>query len=92
MLVFRRQQGESFQIGDAVEVRILEIGRNQVKIGVIAPREVGIYRSEISQMNRRAAVSDLQHPSVRNAAEVLRDRLRRQRFESAGSGSGGVTR
>ena len=75
MLVFRRQPGESFTIGDSVEVRVLEIGRNQVKIGVVAPREIGIYRSEISQMNRRAAVDDVHAARVRSAAAVLRGRL-----------------
>ena len=75
MLVFRRTAGESFLIGDSVEVRILEIGRNQVKIGVNAPREVGIYRTEISQMNRRSVVGDPKGPQVRAAAEALRKAL-----------------
>lgn len=81
MLVFRRQQGESFQIGDSVEVRILEIGRNHVKIGIEAPREIGIYRSEISQMNRQAVVSDPKAPEVRTAVEALRRRLTRSNPE-----------
>lgn len=71
MLVFRRQQGESFMVGDEVEVRILEINRGEVKIGVVAPREVGIYRSEISQMNRRAARGNLQDPAVKSAIAAL---------------------
>jgi len=80
MLVFRRNEGESFTIGDSVEVRILEIGRNQVKIGVNAPREVGIYRTEISQMNRRSVVGDPKAPQVRAAAEALRKALQRQQL------------
>ncbi len=78
MLVFRRQTGESFHIGDSVEVRILEIGRNQVKIGVVAPREIGIYRTEISQMNRRAAIGNLRDPGVRSAARAIQEALRRR--------------
>jgi carbon storage regulator len=78
MLVFRRQPGESFWIGDNVEVKVLEIGRNQVKIGVVAPRETGIYRSEISQMNRRAAVADPHDPGLRRAAEVVREAILRR--------------
>ena len=75
MLVFRRTAGESFLICDSVEVRILEIGRNQVKIGVNAPRDVGIYRTEISQMNRNSVVRDPKAPQVRAAAEALRKAL-----------------
>ena len=76
MLVFRRTQGESFQIGDSVEVKILEISRRQVKIGVVAPGDIGIYRTEIAQMNRRAVVADPKALRVRSAAEALRQALR----------------
>ncbi len=65
-------------VGDTVEVRILEIGRGQVKIGVVAPREVGVYRSEISRMNRRAALEDLKHPDVKTAIARLQKILKRR--------------
>lgn len=81
MLVFRRQQGESFTIGDTVEVHILEIGRGQVKIGVVAPREVGIYRSEISRLNRRSALGDIQRPEVKAALAALRNTLKTRQQE-----------
>ncbi len=64
MLVFRRQPGESFLIGKDVEVRILQVGRGYVKVGIIAPREVEICRSEISQLNREAAATDWNSPQV----------------------------
>jgi carbon storage regulator len=48
MLVIRRRQGEGFCIGDSIEVDILEIDGNQVKIGIRAPREVSILRKEIA--------------------------------------------
>ena len=65
MLVFRRQQGESFRVGESVEVRILQVGRSHVKIGVIAPREIEIYRTELSNLNRQAVVHDWRDPVVR---------------------------
>ncbi len=76
MLVFRRQTGESFMVGETVEVRILEVGRGQVKIGVIAPREVGVYRTEISRLNRRAALHDTTDPAVKTALAALRKALK----------------
>lgn len=60
MLVLRRQAGESIHIGPDIEIRILTIGQTQVKIGVIAPRDVEVYRSELAQLNRRAVVDDWQ--------------------------------
>jgi carbon storage regulator len=46
MLVFTRRSGESFFIGDDIEVVILETG-SQVRIGINAPREVEIVRTEL---------------------------------------------
>ena len=48
MLVIRRRAGEGFLIGDSIEVDILEIDGNQVKIGIRAPRETTILRREIA--------------------------------------------
>ena len=76
MLVLRRQTGESFLIGDAIEVRILQVGRGYVKLGVIAPREVEIYRSEISRLNREAAATDWSSPQVDVALRKLLDLLK----------------
>ena len=75
MLVFRRQQGESFMVGDAVEVRILDVRGGQVKIGVLAPREIGIYRIEISRLNQRAALTDVEKPQVKSVIAAAREVL-----------------
>lgn len=48
MLVIRRRAGEGFLIGDSIEVDILEVDGNQVKIGIRAPRETAILRREIA--------------------------------------------
>jgi carbon storage regulator len=47
MLVIRRRAGESVIIGHQVEVEILEICGNQVKIGIEAPREILVMRKEV---------------------------------------------
>jgi carbon storage regulator len=60
MLVIRRRAGESVLIGDGVEVEVLEIAGNQVKIGISAPREVLILRREVritAEQNELAARS-----------------------------------
>lgn len=76
MLVFRRQPGESFLIGDRIEVRILQVGRGYVKIGVIAPREIEIYRSEIAGLNREAAATDWTSPHVAKSLRKWLDLLK----------------
>jgi carbon storage regulator len=47
MLVVSRRRNESIMIRDDVEVTIVEIARNQVKIGIEAPREIPVHRREI---------------------------------------------
>ena len=78
MLVLRRQPGESFRIGDNVEIRVLSISRGCVKIGVVAPREVSIYRTELGELNRSALVSnwsdERNQASLRALAGMLRPR------------------
>jgi carbon storage regulator len=58
MLVIRRRIGESLLIGEDVEVEILDSGNSQVKLGIRAPRSVGVVRKEIrtvGEQNRAAA-------------------------------------
>jgi carbon storage regulator len=73
MLVIRRRAGESVFIGDDVEVSILEIVGSQVKLGIRAPREVPVLRSEIrvtAEQNRAASQF-----APTSAIDRLRDRF-----------------
>lgn len=47
MLVFTRKAGQSLMIGDNIEVKVLSVDRDQVRIGISAPREIPIHREEV---------------------------------------------
>ncbi|MEJ2094590.1 MAG: carbon storage regulator CsrA [Gammaproteobacteria bacterium] len=47
MLILTRRVGESLMIGDEINVTVLGIRGNQVRIGVNAPKDVSVHREEI---------------------------------------------
>lgn len=47
MLILTRRVGETLMIGDNVQVTVLGVKGNQVRIGVNAPKEVAVHREEI---------------------------------------------
>lgn len=72
MLVLSRKVGERIRIADDIEVVVLEVGRDQVRIGVQAPRDVSVHRHEvyceIVESNREAAVPDVSVEEVVHSA------------------------
>jgi carbon storage regulator len=54
MLVFTRRKHEAIMIGDGVEVRVLRVGKEGVRLGIVAPPEVRVHRREIYDQIRDA--------------------------------------
>lgn len=59
MLVLTRKNNEAIQIGDDIEITVLAIEGEQIKLGISAPKSVDIYRKElyldIKEQNNEAA-------------------------------------
>ncbi|MFN6121795.1 MAG: carbon storage regulator CsrA [Actinomycetes bacterium] len=61
MLVLTRRVGESILIGDDIVVTVLELNRDQVRIGIRAPRSVSVHREEVYReilLSNQAAAAD----------------------------------
>lgn len=60
MLALTRKKGESLVINNNIEILILEVRGDQIKIGITAPKDVPIYRKEVYkqiQEENKASVS-----------------------------------
>ena len=75
MLVFTRRRNETIMIGDGIEVRVLRVGREGVRLGIVAPPDVPVHRQEvytqIREANRSAA-------GVTQPVAAIAERLRRR--------------
>jgi len=62
MLALSRKKGEAIVINNNIEISVLEVKGDQVKIGISAPKEVSIYRKEvylqIQEANKEATNMD----------------------------------
>ena len=55
MLILSRRTGETICIGDNIEITVLEVKGNQVRLGITAPKEVPVHREEIAERIRLAS-------------------------------------
>lgn len=71
MLALTRKKGEALVVNNNIEITILEIRGEQIKVGISAPKDVSIYRKEvylqIQEENKAAGSAE--------AVEVLKDLL-----------------
>lgn len=77
MLVLTRKPGQSLLIGNNIEVKIIDIQGDQVRIGINAPKDVSILRKElmdeVRQANREAVVDSVSI-SLEELSRVLKEK------------------
>ncbi len=70
MLALSRKQGETIIIDNKIEITILEIKGEQVKIGITEPKSVPIYRKElyvsIQESNKESVNTDNSLEALKN--------------------------
>ena len=76
MLVLSRQKDESIMIGDEVEITIVDVRGDKVRLGINAPRSIAVHRREIYDAIQRekaakakAATSETKSPETTPNAE-----------------------
>nr|WP_269752192.1 carbon storage regulator CsrA [Leptospira ainazelensis] len=75
-MVLARRTNESIMIGDDIEIVIVDIKGDQVKIGVKAPRKVSVHRAEvykdIQEENKKAAGTKIKPEDLGKIGNILK--------------------
>ena len=74
MLVLTRKRNESIEIGDDIEVTVLSVAGEKVRLGIQAPRDVPVFRKEIYLEIQQQRLED--GTSVREEVDEALKRLR----------------
>lgn len=74
MLVLSRKKNESIMIDDTIEIKVISIDGDQVRIGIAAPRKMDVYRKEIydaiQEENRQATTQETDWSAVKKLIEM----------------------
>lgn len=74
MLILSRKEGESIQFGEDMEVKIIQITKGYVRIGIEAPKTLMILRKELSEEIRNKNLLSAEKDEV--ALEVLSKKIK----------------
>jgi carbon storage regulator len=76
MLVLTRKKNQKIMIGDDIELTIVDIKNEQIKLGVSAPRHVKVFRREvydaIQEENRAATQSDISQEKLKVLSDLFK--------------------
>ena len=90
MLVLTRKPGQSIMIGDGVEVQVLSVAGEKVRLGITAPEDVSIFRNEVYDRIESETEVGLEDEGTENAVSArctaisARNRLRHQIAATSG--------
>lgn len=70
MLVLSRRRDETIMIGDDIEISIVDIKGDTVRIGINAPRSVTVHRKEIYEAIKAENIATIQKQKVPDMAAI----------------------
>ncbi len=71
MLVLARKVGQSIVINDNIELLVIEVRGDQVRLGIEAPRAIPVHRKELLEQIRAENVKAADDADVENVAKTM---------------------
>ena len=88
MLVLSRQRDESIMIGDEVEITIVDVRGDKVRLGINAPRSISVHRKEIYEaIQREKAQNKEQQDSEKKASDKTEEKTDKSQNSQEEKGS-----
>jgi carbon storage regulator len=80
MLILSRRVDERIMIGDQIEIAVVDIRGDQVKIGISAPSSIKVYRKEVYQAIQQENIQAVKaEPSALPEWQRMVDKLKKDR-------------
>ncbi len=73
MLALSRKKGDSIIVNENIEIVIIDIGKEQVKIGIKAPKNIPIYRKEVYEQitnENKQAILDIDIKDIKKLFDI----------------------
>lgn len=64
MLIFNRYLDQTFRVGNDIEITIVGIDGGQVRLGIVAPKEISVHREEVYEKIKGQAAASQEPPPV----------------------------
>jgi len=76
VLVLTRKTNQSIMIGDAVEVSVLAVSRDKIRLGITAPRDIPVFRKEVYLEIQQERAKEMAGTNVRQEVDQALRKLR----------------
>jgi carbon storage regulator len=78
MLVLTRKTNQSIMIGDDVEVTVLAVSRDKIRLGITAPRDIPVFRKEVYLSIQEEGANGDAEPAAEAVDEALDELAKRE--------------
>jgi carbon storage regulator len=78
MLVLTRKTNQSIMIGDDVEITVLAVSRDKIRLGITAPRDIPVFRKEVYISIQEEGANGDAEPAAEAVDEALDELAKRE--------------